>query len=114
MTTRRSPSQRLGQKSGATNFSAPAPEPSDRFTQLSKQMAENRDSTNRDVQQELRRFRYGIEEIYKKRFDELVCTSDPHEAELVELRRQGELGSAPSPPLNQQAGNGRFPIPIYS
>ena len=33
---------------------------------------------------------------------------------MVELRRQVELSSAPSPPPNQQAGNDRFPIPIYS
>ena len=33
---------------------------------------------------------------------------------MVELRGQVELGSAPSPPLNQQAGNDRFPIPMYS
>ena len=32
---------------------------------------------------------------------------------MVDLRRQVELGSAPSPPLNQQAGNDRFQIPIY-
>ena len=38
-----------------------------------------------------------------------------HEAKMVELRRQVELSSAPLPPLNQQAGNDRFPIlPIYS
>ena len=33
---------------------------------------------------------------------------------MVNLRRQVELGSVPSPPLNQQAVNDRFPIPIYS
>ena len=36
------------------------------------------------------------------------------ETEMVNLRRQVELGLAPLPPLNQQAGNDRFPIPIYS
>ena len=36
------------------------------------------------------------------------------EAEMIELRRQVELGSAPSPPLNQQAGNDRLPIPTNS
>ena len=39
---------------------------------------------------------------------------DRYKAEMVNLTRQVELGSAPSPPLNQQAGNDRFPIPIYS
>ena len=37
-----------------------------------------------------------------------------HEVEMVELRRKVELGSAPSPILNQPAGNDRFPILIYS
>ena len=39
---------------------------------------------------------------------------DSYEAEIINLRRQVELSSAPSPPLNQQAGNDRFPIPSYS
>ena len=83
--------------SGATNSPAPAPAPSGRLAQLEKH-AEIRDSTTRDLQQELRRFRYEIEENYA-RFDELVCTSetfdalrvrvDRHEKELVELRRLG-------------------------
>ena len=70
-----------------------------------------------------RRLRYKIEE-FNRRFDTLACTSETlgdlkvkvyrHEAERVGLRRQVELSSAPSPPLNQQAGNDRFPIPIYS
>ena len=59
-----------------------------------------------------------------KRYDELVSTSetldnlrvrvDRHEAELAELQRQGELGSTPSPPSNQQAENYGFSISIYS
>ena len=39
---------------------------------------------------------------------------DHYESEMINLRRQVELGSAPSPPLNQQAGNDKFLIPIYS
>ena len=110
--------------SEAINPPAPAPAPNNtqiRLTQLECQMAEIRDIATRDVQQELRRFRYKIGEIHE-RFNELVCTSetlyglrvgvDRLEAELIELQRQGELDLAPSPQLNQRTGNHRFPIPI--
>ena len=66
---------------------------------------------------------YEIEE-FNRRFDTFACTGETlddlkvkvyrHEAEMVELRRQVDLGSAPSPPLNQQAENDRFPIPNSS
>ena len=77
----------------------------------------------RDIQEELRRLRCEIGEI-NKRFDAFACASetlddprvtvDRHEAEMVELRRRGELGSAPSPPLNQQTENDRFPISPFT
>ena len=46
--------------------------------------------------------------------DDLMVKVYRHEAEMVELRRHIEVGSAPSPPLNQQTRNYRFLIPIYS
>ena len=46
--------------------------------------------------------------------DDFRVKVDHYEARMVNLRRQVELGSAPLPPLNQQAGNDRVPIPIYS
>ena len=86
-------------------------------------MAKITEGPIRDVLEKLRRLSYKIEEI-NRRFDTFACTGETlgdlkvklyrHEAEIVELRRQVELNSAPSPPLNQQAGNDRFPIPIYS
>ena len=84
-------------------------------------MAEIRDGTIKEVSKKLRRLSYEIEEI-NKRFDSLDCTGgifddfrvkvDHDETEIINLRRQVELGSARLPPLNQQAGNDRFPIPI--
>ena len=86
-------------------------------------MAEIRDGTNKEVLEKLRRLSYEIEDT-NRRFDSFDRTGetidgfrvklDRYEAEMVHLRRQVELGSAPSPPLNQQAGIDRFPIPIYS
>ena len=86
-------------------------------------MAEIRDGTNKEVLEKLRRLSYEIEDI-NRRFDSFDRTGetiddfrvkvDRYEAEMVNLRKQVELGSAPSPPLNQQAGIDRFPIPIYS
>ena len=86
-------------------------------------MAKITEGPIRDALEKLRRLSYKIEEI-NRRFDTFACTGETlgdlkvkvyrHEAEMVELRRQVELSSAPLPPLNQQAGNDRFPIPIYS
>ena len=86
-------------------------------------MAEIRDGTITDVPKKLERLRYDIGEI-NRRFDVFACTSetlddlrlkvDRHEAEMAELRRQVELGSALYPSLNQQAGHDKFTIPIYS
>ena len=86
-------------------------------------MAEIRDGTIKEVLEKLRRLSYEIEDI-NRRFDSLDRTGgtlddfrvkvSQYETEMVNLRRQVELGSAPLPPLNQQAGNDRFPIPIYS
>ena len=75
--------------------------------------------------EKLRRLSYKIEDINRgfDTFDVLVASEAlgdlrvkvyRHVAEMVELRRQVELSSAPSPPLNQQAENYRFPIAIYS
>ena len=84
-------------------------------------MAKTTEGPIRDVLEKLRRLSYKIEEI-NRRFDTFACTGETfgdlkiklycHEGEIVELRRQVELSSAPSPPLNQQAGNDRFPVPI--
>ena len=73
-------------------------------------MAEITGGTIRDVLEGLRRSKYAIEDINGK-FDAFACTGktfddlrvkvDRHEAEMVKLGRQVELGSAPSPPLNQ-------------
>ena len=122
MVTGRSP-QGSGPKSGVTNPQAPAPAYSDRLSQLEKDMAEIRDGTIKEVLEKLRRLSYEIEDI-NRRFDSLDRTGgtlddfrvkvSQYETEMVNLRRQVELGSAPLPPLNQQAGNDRFPIPIYS
>ena len=86
-------------------------------------MAEIRDGTIRDVLEKLRRLSCEIEEV-NRRFDSFDRTGgilddfrvkvDCHQAKIVELRRQVELGSAPSPPLNEQVGKDQFPIPIYS
>ena len=87
-------------------------------------MAEITGGAIRDVLGKSRRLSYKIEE-FNRRFDTFACIGEilgdlkvkvyRHEAERrVELQRQVELSSAPSPPLNQQAGNDRFPIPIYS
>ena len=122
MATKRSP-HGSGPKPGAANPQVPAPASSDRLLWLEKQVAKIRDHTIRDVLEKLRRLSCEIEEI-KRRFDLFDRTGgtlddfrvkvDCHEPEMVELRRQDKLGSAPSPPLNQQAENYRFPIPIYS
>ena len=118
-----SPSQGSDPRSGAINFPAPAPAssttPSMKFTQLECQLAEIRDSTIRDVQQELRRLKYGIREI-NMRFDGFTFTYetldhlrvrvDRHEVELVQ--KQGRVSFAPAPSSNQQPGNDRSPIPI--
>ena len=86
-------------------------------------MVEIRDGTIRDVLKKLRRISCEIEEINTRldSFDRIGETLDGfkvkvdrHKAEMVELRRQIESRSVPSLPLNQQAGNDRFPIPIYS
>ena len=88
-------------------------------------MAKIRDSTVRDVPEKLRRLTNSCEiEKINTRFNSFDCTGgalddfrvkgDCHEAEMVELRRPVELGSAPSPPLNQLTENDRFPILTYS
>ena len=122
MAARRSP-QGSGPKSGATNPQEPVPAYSDMLSQLEKDMAEVRDGTTKEVLEKLRHLTYEIEDI-NRRFDSLDRTGgtlddfrvkvDRCGAELVNLRRQVELGSASSPPLNHLAGNDRFPIPIYS
>ena len=86
-------------------------------------MAEIRDGTVKEVLEKLRCLSYDIEEI-NKRFDTVDRTGDTledlkvrvyhHENEMTNLKRQVERGSAPLPPLNQQAGTHRFPIPMYS
>ena len=86
-------------------------------------MAEIRDGTIKEVLDKHRRLSCEIEDI-NIRFDSFDLTSETldelrvqvccQEAGMVESRGQVELGSAPSPPLNQQAGNDRFPIPMYS
>ena len=122
MAARRSP-QGSGPKPGAMNPQASAPAYSDMLSQLGKDMAEIRYGTIKEVLEKLRRLSYEIEDI-SRRFDSLDCKGgtlddfrvkvDLYENEMINLRRQVELGSAPSPPLNQQTGNDRFPIPIYS
>ena len=86
-------------------------------------MTEIRDGTIKGGVEKLRHLSYEIEDI-NIRFDSYERTGgtlddfrmkiDHYKAEMVNLRKQVELGSAPSPPLNQQAGNDRFPISIYS
>ena len=86
-------------------------------------MVEIRDGMLKEVLEKLRRRSSEIEEI-NKRFDSLDRTggtlddlkvkTDHYKTETIYLRRQVELGSGPLPPQNQQAGNDRFPIPIYS
>ena len=86
-------------------------------------MATIRDGTIKDELETLRRLSYEIEDI-NRRFDSLDRAGgtlddvrvkvDRYEVEMLTLRRQVELGSPPSPPLNQKAGNDRFPIAIYS
>ena len=122
MATRRSP-QGSGPKAGVTNPQALAPAYSDRLSQLEKDMAKIKDGTVKEVLEKLRRLSYEIEDI-NRRFESLDRTGgtlddfsvevDHYETETINLRRQLELGSAPLPVLNQQAGNYRFPIPIYS
>ena len=114
MTARRSP-QKSGPKSGATNPRAPAPASTNRLSQLEKQVDEIRDGTVRDVLEKLRHVSYDDSLTRPgETFDGLKVKVYRQEAEMVELRRQVELGSAPSPPLNEQAENDRFTIPIYS
>ena len=119
----RGPPQRSGPKSGAMNSQAPAPVYSGRLSQLEEDMAEIRDGMNKEVLEKLRCLSYEIEDI-NKRFDSFDRTGgtlddfrvkiDRSKSEMINLRTQAELGSAPSPALNQQAGDDRFPIPIYS
>ena len=80
-------------------------------------MAEIKTGMIGDVPEELRRLKYEIVKI-NRMFDlfsnpgeslEDLRVTHRHEAEMVELRRQVEVGSAPSPPLNQQTGYNRFP-----
>ena len=95
MATRRSPPKRSGPKSEATNPTAPAPAPSDIFSQLEKQVTEIRNITIK-VLEEVRCLRYKIVEI-NRRFETFACTGetlddlrlavDRHEAETIELRR---------------------------
>ena len=122
MASRSSPKVGSGPRSEATDPPAPVPAHSNICLQLEKQIAEIRDRMIRDVIEEFRRLIYEIEEI-NRGFDVLARTGEIlddlrfkvyRHAEKVKLRRQAELGSAPSPRLNQQAGNDRFPIPIYS
>ena len=73
-------------------------------------MVEIRDGTMKEVLEKLRRLSYEIGDI-NRRFDSLDRTGgilddfrvkvDSYEAETINLRRQVDLGSAPSPPLNQ-------------
>ena len=124
MASRRSPQKESGPKSGATNPSAPAPTHSGKFSQMEKQIAEIRNGTIRDGLEEFRRLSYEIEAIDRRlderirrtgeTLDDLKVQVYRHEAEMVELRRQVKFGSASSSPLNQQAGNDRFSIAIYS
>ena len=122
MATRRSP-QGSSPKSGATNPQAPAPASSDRLSQLEKHVAKIRDGTIKEVLEKLRRLSCEIEDINRRfdSFDRTVGTLDELRVQLyrqetvrIELRRQVELASAPSPPLNQQPGNDGFRIPIFS
>ena len=85
-------------------------------------MAEIRDGTIKEVLKKLRRLSYEIEDFNRKldsldrtggTLDDFRVKVDHYKAEMINLRRQVELGSAPLPPLNQLAGNDRFPIPIY-
>ena len=86
-------------------------------------MAEIRDGTIKEVLEKLRGLSDDIEEI-NIRFDIVDRTGDTlddlrvrvyhHENEMTNLKRQVQRGSAPLPPQNQQAGTGRFPIPMYS
>ena len=102
----RRPPHGLGPKSGITNPQAPAPAYSDRLSQLEKDMAEIRDGTIKEVLKKLRRLSYEIEDINRRFtfFDGTVGTLgdlrvkvDRYEAEMVNLRRQVELGSTPTP-----------------
>ena len=86
-------------------------------------MSEIRDGTIKEVLEKLRRLSYEIEDINRMfdpfdrtggTFDDFRVKVDRYKAEMVDLRKQVELGSAPSLPLNQQAGDARFPIPINS
>ena len=113
----------IGSKAGATSPHARAPVYSDRLSQLEKDVAEIRDGTVKEVLKKLWRLSYDIKEI-NKRFDTVDRTGDTledlrvrvyhHENEMTNLKRQVERGSPPLPPQNQQAGNDRFPIPMYS
>ena len=110
-------------KGGATSPQARAPAYNDRLSQLEKDGAEIRDGTVKEVLEKLRRLSCDIEEI-SKRSDTVDRTGDAledlkvrvyhHESEMTNLKRQVERGSAPLPPLNQQVGTDRFPIPMYS
>ena len=86
-------------------------------------MAEIRDGTIKVVLEKLRLLSYEIEEINRRfgtidrkgnSLDGLRVRINSHENEMADLRRQVERGSTTMPPQNQQAGTGRFPIPIYS
>ena len=88
-------------------------------------MAEIRDGTMKEaLEEKLRRLSCEIDDIINRRFDSFDGTGgtlddfrvkvDRYEAKIVNWRRQVELDSVISPPLNQQAGNDRFPIPVCS
>ena len=122
MAAKRAP-QGSGPKVEATNPQARAPAYSDRMSQLEKDMAEIRDGMIEEVLEKLRRLSYEIEDINIMfdpfdptggTLDDFRVNVDRYKAETVNLRKRVDLGSAPSPPLNQQAGNDRFPIPICS
>ena len=86
-------------------------------------MAEIRDSTIKEVLEKLMVLSDEIEEINRRfdtvnrtgnTLDDLRVRVDYYANEIADLRRQVERGSAAMPPQNQQAGTGRFPIPMYS
>ena len=79
MVARRAP-QGLGPESGATNPQAPVPTSSDRLPQLEGQVVEIRDGTIRDMQEELQRLSYEIEEI-NRRFGIFACTGETRKQE---------------------------------
>ena len=122
MATRRS-SQGSSPKAGASSPQARAAAYSERLSQLEKDLAEIRDGTIKEVLEKRRRLSYEIEEINRRfdtvdhtgnTLDDLRVRVDNYSKEMADLRRQVERGSAAMPPQNQEAGTGRFPIPMYS